>query len=141
MKSEVLRILKMVEEGKIDSEVASKLIDSLEDKTEENNNQSKISNKENVEKVYNEFVSNPKLEGEKMLYVFVYGNGDNKVKVKLPIKFIKAVLGATNSENIPGLKNTGVDIEVIKNAIDNGLEGRIVEIESEEGDTVIIEIK
>lgn len=145
MKTEVLRILKMVEEGKIDSEAASKLIDSLDDKVEENNEivKENIVNKEYSEKEFNKFISESNnVSGGKMLYIFVHSKCGDKVRVKLPIGFIKLILGATSGKSIPGVdSNLNIDMNIIRDAINNGLEGRIIDIQSEDGDTVIIEIR
>ena len=51
------------------------------------------------------------------------------------------MLAATNK--IPSMSKVEdkVDMDLIRNAIDQGITGRIVEVESAEGDIVIVEIK
>lgn len=147
MKSEVMRILKMVEEGKIDSEAAAKLIDALNNGEEvviENDKPKKSEkafSKEEISDAAQKFLEETPKNGEMMLYVFVMSGDGDKVKVKIPISFIKTILDATNK--MPSMKELDdkVDMEVIKQAIENGVCGRIVEVESADGDFVIVEIK
>jgi hypothetical protein len=117
MKEDILRIMKMVEEGKIDTDKASELIEAI--KTSEGNERTVPAN-------YN----------EKMLKVRVSG-GEDKVVVNLPIKVIKSIGGAIKS--IPAMKQyADIDIQAILEAISNGLEGEIVNVTSANGETVTI---
>lgn len=122
MKDEIQRVLKMLEEGKIGSEKAAELIDLLK------NNDKPIEVKEASPEYLN-----------KMLKVNISEQGGDKVNVKVPIKFIKALGGAVTK--IPGVEMQGVDIKMIMDAIDEGLDGKIVDISSENGDIVEIVIE
>lgn len=122
MKDEIQRVLKMLEEGKIDSEKAAELIDLLK------NNDKPVEVKEASPEYLN-----------KMLKVNISEQGGDKVNVKVPIKFIKALGGAVTK--IPGVEMQGVDIKMIMDAIDEGLDGKIVDISSENGDIVEIVIE
>lgn len=122
MKDEIQRVLKMLEEGKIDSEKAAELIELLK------NNDKPVEVKETSPEYLN-----------KMLKVNISEQGGDKVNVKVPIKFIKALGGAVTK--IPGVEMQGVDIKMIMDAIDEGLDGKIVDISSENGDIVEIVIE
>lgn len=118
MKEEVAKILKMVEEGKIDSEKAAELIDAI--------------NK-------NDTLPQPivSVSKEKMLTVRVLSEGKDTVNIRIPIKFLKSLGNAINNIKIPGVSDQeGIDIKMIMEAIDSGLEGKIVDIKTGNGDIV-----
>lgn len=118
MKEEVKRILKMVEEGKIDSDKAIELIEAL-DKFD---NMQKLTVSQNL---------------DKMLKVRVLSATKDTVNVNIPVKFLKAIGNAVNNIKIPGVsEQEGIDIKMIMEAIDSGLEGKIVDVKSSNGDIV-----
>lgn len=120
MKEDIMKIMKMVEEGKIDTDKATELIEAI--KTSEEKERTVPTN-------YN----------DKMLKIRVSG-GKDKVNVNMPIKVIKSIGGAIKS--IPGMKeNADIDIQAILEAISNGLEGEIVNVVTEDGETVTIVIE
>ncbi|MCY6371496.1 hypothetical protein OXH55_12675 [Clostridium ganghwense] len=122
MKEEISRILKMVEDGKIDSEKAAELIAAI---------------KENKEPVNLTKTSTE----EKMLKVKVRSNGGDNVDIKVPINFVKAMLGIAGK--IPGMNQEGIDIDpqIISDAIDNNMAGKIVDVKSANGDIVEVVIE
>lgn len=122
MKEDISRILKMVEEGKIDSEKASELIEAL-NSVQTINIAKKIDN------------------SEKMLKVRVISGTDDKVNVNLPIKFIKNVLNACGKIplDINGIES--IDTKLIADAIESGIEGKIVDVKSSKGDIVEVWIE
>lgn len=122
MKEEISRILKLVEEGKIDSDKAAELIDALKQKDQP---------------VLPKVVSQDYLN--KMLKIKVLSQDGDKVNVSLPVKFIKAVGGAVNK--VPGVDLQGVDMKIIMDAIDEGIDGKIVDVQSGDGDIVEIVIE
>lgn len=123
MKEEVKRILKMVEEGKIDVDKASELIDAL----------NKSANEQPI-------VLSKNLD--KMLKVRVLSATKDTVNVNVPIKFLKAIGNAVNNIKIPGISDEdGIDIKMIMEAIDSGLEGKIVDVKSSNGDIVEVYIE
>lgn len=123
MKEEIKRILKMVEDGKIDLDKASELIEAI-----------------------NKPVNIPQLSTsgnlDKMLIVKVWSATKDIVNVNIPIKFLKAIGNAVNNIKIPGITDTdGIDIKMIMEAIDSGLEGKIVDVKSGNGDIVEVSIE
>lgn len=131
MKEDVLRILKMIEEGKIDAESGSKLIEALGEKTSE---EKVIMQRYKDESSY--------VNNEKMLYVLVDSHDGDKVKVNVPMNFVKNILSATGKLPIKaeGLESN-IDMEIIKEAIMNDITGKIVDVETHDGDKVIVEIR
>ena len=123
MKEEIKRILKMVEEGKIDSDKASELIEAI----------SKSSNAMTLTAPRNL---------DKMLKVRVLSATKDTVNVNVPIKFLKAIGNAVNNIKIPGISDEGgIDIKMIMEAIDSGLEGKIVDVKNGNGDIVEVSIE
>nr|WP_097027957.1 hypothetical protein [Clostridium peptidivorans] len=118
MKEEVKRILKMVEEGKIDSDKAIELIEALD----------KFASVQQLTVSQNL---------DKMLKVRVLSATNDTVNVNIPVKFLKAIGNAVNNIKIPGVsEQEGIDIKMIMEAIDSGLEGKIVDVKSSNGDIV-----
>lgn len=123
MKEEVKRILKMVEEGKIDSDKATELIEALNNST----NDTQLAATGNL---------------DKMLKVRVLSATQDTVNVNVPVKFLKAIGNAVNNIKIPGVsEQEGIDIKMIMEAIDSGLEGKIVDVKSGNGDIVEVSIE
>ncbi|MCM0649301.1 hypothetical protein NBE98_13060 [Clostridium swellfunianum] len=122
MKEEVKRILKMVEEGKINSDKATELIEALNKTT-----------------AVSEMPVSSNLD--RMLRIKVLSHDKDNVNVNVPVRFLKAV--GSSIKNVPGLKENGVDIDIktIMDAIDSGLEGKIVDIQTADGDIVDISIE
>lgn len=128
-----LRILKMLEEGKITSEEAAKLLSALSEGEPKN-----VIAKEETN--LSEFFNIPKAEGKaKMLYIRVLsGEGDN-VKITLPVEVIK-LMGKLGKANIAELEKYNIDFDMIIQAIENDIKGPIVQIDTEDGTKVLIEI-
>ena len=123
MKEEVKRILKLVEEGKIDTDKATDLIEALNSQPE------------------TQQLSKPG-SSDKMLRVRVISGTEDNVNVNIPINFLKAIGTAVNNIKIPGVsEQEGIDIKMIMEAIDSGLEGKIVDVKSGNGDIVEVTIE
>ncbi len=123
MKEEIKRILKMVEDGKIDMDKASELIEAINKPT----NLAQLSPSRNL---------------DKMLKVKVLSATKDIVNVNIPIKFLKAIGNAVNNIKIPGISDAeGIDIKMIMEAIDSGLDGKIVDVKSSNGDIVEVYIE
>lgn len=109
---EKLRILKMLEEGKITSDEANKLLETIEDKTEN-------------------------IEGKaRWLKVKVIERGAQKINIKIPLKLIKigAKIGGNINIKLPSeatekLAEKGINLENIKDV--EKLNELLVELEKE----------
>ncbi|QGU96430.1 hypothetical protein GOM49_16185 [Clostridium bovifaecis] len=129
MKEDVSRILKMMEEGKIDSDKAAELISAIKEREKEEPSTITLNKVSNL---------------EKMLKIKVRSIKGDNVDIKLPIKFVKAILSATG--RIPGISMNGTEgmdihMDMIADAIENGIDGKIVDIKSANGDIVEIAIE
>lgn len=117
MNEEIMRVLKMLEEGKIDSQKASELISLLNSKTEET---IELTNK------------------DKMFKVLVKSSKGDNVNINIPVKFISTLGNAIKKlpkvDGVEGLEE--IDIQAILKAVSEGLEGKIVDVKSESGDIV-----
>jgi hypothetical protein len=129
MKEEITRVLTMVQEGKIDAEKGSELIQVLKEK----------------EETGNKFLKKSTAYLDKTLKIRVVSTENDNVKVNLPIKLVKLVLMAGHSiaASIPQSEKyvKDIDINLIVEAIENELDGQIVDIKSANGDTVSVIIE
>lgn len=126
MKEEIARVLTMVQEGKIDAEKGSELIQVLKGK----------------EETGNQFLEKKAKYLDKTLKIRVVSAEDDNVTVNLPLKLVKAVLLAGHSiaASLPQSAKyvKDVDISLIIEAIENEIDGQIVDVKSANGDTVSI---
>ncbi|MBX9976429.1 SHOCT-like domain-containing protein [Cytobacillus firmus] len=126
MKEEITRVLTMVQEGKIDADKGSELIQVLKEK----------------EATGNKVLEKTARYLDKTLKIRVVSAENDNVTVNLPIKLVKAVLMAGHSiaASIPQSEKyvKDIDISLIIEAIENELDGQIVDIKSANGDTVSI---
>jgi len=137
MNEEISRILKMVEEGKIDSEKAMQLIEALKGENKEivNLDKSPSSNGQ----------SNSKFK-VKMLRIKVRSNENDIVNINLPLAFVSSMIktvGRIPNVNVNGMNDIDMDAmtQTILEAIDGGVGGKIVDIKTGDGDTVEIVIE
>lgn len=126
MKEEITRVLTMVQEGKIDADKGSELIQVLKEK----------------EETGNKLFEKPTKYLDKTLRIRVVSAENDNVTVNLPIKLVKVVLMAGHSiaASIPQSEKyiKDIDINLIIEAIENELGGQIVDIKSANGDTVSV---
>ncbi|KMY45952.1 hypothetical protein AC622_18540 [Bacillus sp. FJAT-27916] len=126
MKEEITRVLTMVQEGKIDAEKGSELIQVLKDK----------------EETANKLVEKPARYLDKTLKIHVVSAQNDNVTVNLPIKLIKVLLTAGHSiaASIPQSEKyvKDLDINLITEAIEHELDGPIIDVKSANGDTVSV---
>lgn len=129
MKEEIAKVLTMVQEGKIDANKASELIQILKDKEE--------TGSKRLEKT-DKYL-------DKTLKIRVISSENDNVTVNLPIKLVKVVLMAGHSiaASIPQSEKyvKDIDINLIIEAIENELDGQIVDVKSANGDTVSVIIE
>lgn len=129
------RVLKMIEEGKISAEDGLKLLEALESNP---GDKVKVNKQPIVDE--NEFFKIDKNSSkEKMIYIRVISSDGERVKVNIPIGFFK-VLGSNSLMGSANLDKYNIDVNSIIDAVENGFEGRLVEVNSDDGDRVIIEI-
>ncbi|MBU5456136.1 hypothetical protein EDD65_10715 [Keratinibaculum paraultunense] len=126
LKEEKLQILKMIEERKITPEEGINLLDALE----------------NVEETY---VDNKQA---KWLKIKVFDPDDNtKINVTIPIALIDVgmkMAGKFGPAFVPELKEADInenDLKELFEAIKNGAMGKLVDIESEDGEKVEIVVE
>lgn len=126
MKDEISKILKMVEEGKINAEEGTELIDLLKEK--ENDGTLKTVN-----------------YSKKSVRIKVFEEDKVKVNITVPIKLIQVLLniGKGIASMVPDGENylKEVDLNIISEAIEQQVEGPIVDIETDEGERVLITIE
>ncbi|MGJ7921725.1 SHOCT-like domain-containing protein [Neobacillus sp. LXY-4] len=129
MNDEISRVLTMVEEGKLDKDKAAELIDVLQGKGKQSEQ-----NKQTLTSYL-----------DKMLKIRVTSEIGDNVNVNLPIRLVKAVLkvGVSIAERIPEAEKyvKDIDVELLIEAIENELDGPIVDITSANGDKVLVVIE
>jgi len=118
-----LRILEMIENKTITAAEGAELLKAL-DKNEEKS------------------VLKPKRNAFKMFKIKVLSADGDKVNVQIPIEFAKVALssgkGFMKLDQIEGLD---LDIDLLLEMIDTGVLGKIVDVESADGDIVEIIIE
>lgn len=123
MKDEIAKIIAMVQEGKIDSDEAGELIGAL-----------KESNKTTSGSYLN-----------KTFKIKIKSSKKDDVNVNIPIKFVKGLMkmGHGIATSIPQANKYAADIDMnlLMHAIDNEIDGQIVDIQSANGDIVSIIIE
>lgn len=138
---EKMRILKMVEEGRLTAEQAVNLIDALEQPDEH------ASNKERTDSVTlfdGQFpsVSDTTSYENKMLRIVVDSADGDKVNIQLPVKIIRQVLKLTGKLPIQSDGLEGIDLDALTASIleclDNETLGNIVEVHAADGSVVQI---
>ena len=132
MNEEVMRVLKMIEEGKITADKAKELIDALK------NEQATVNAPAVVE------MENSNYE-EKFLKIKVLSAEGDKVNVQFPVKVIKEIIKVTGKIPMGSAGLEGVDMQDLLNTVaaclDNESMGQIVDISSKNGDIVKIVIE
>ncbi|WP_308634073.1 SHOCT-like domain-containing protein [Paenibacillus silvisoli] len=143
MKEEISKVLSMLQEGKINSEQASALIDALKEKQTAQASQAvQVLGKPDFAR-HARSASGAYLD--KTLKVRIKSQDNDNVNVNLPLKLVKAVLGAGHSiaSNIPQAAKyvKDIDINLLLDAIENELDGQIIDIRSGENDTISVVIE
>ena len=137
MNEEISRILKMVEEGKIDSEKAMQLIEALKGESKEAIILDKSANDDSH--------SNSKFK-VKMLRIKVRSKENDIVNINLPLAFVSGMIktfGKIPNVNVNGMNDVDMDAmtQTILEAIDGGIGGKIVDIQTGDGDVVEVVIE
>lgn len=131
MKDEIAKVIAMAQEGKVSAEEASELIQL-------------IGEKENTSKTSATARTTGKYL-ERSLRIKVQSGEADKVNVSIPLKLIKVVLkmGHGIAANIPEAKEytEHINVDLIMEAINQEMVGNIVDIETENGDVVLITIE
>ena len=138
---EKLRILKMVEEGKLSAEQAVELLKALEGTVPEGETADYDQDAYEQTAIVN---SNIPYEN-KMLRVIVDSPAGDKVNIQLPVKIIRQMLKVTGKLPIKSEELEGIDLEALTasvlECIDNETLGNIVEVNRSDGTTVRIYIR
>lgn len=134
---EKMRILKMLEEGKITAEQAMGLINAIGESIPEEN----TGNDNRASGEWMEIVTKPDVSYEnKMLRIVVDSPSGDKVNVQLPVKIIRQVLKVTGKLPIQGENMKDIDLDAltasILECIDNETLGNIVDVNAADGTTV-----
>lgn len=114
---EIKKILKMVEEGKINADEGYRL----------------------MEAVLGDILKRGKRV--KMFKIYVKDEEGDEVNLKIPVSLIQFILKFVPKDKIEDLKGKDIDLEEILSSINIESEGEILNIKSEEGDTVKIWIE
>lgn len=142
MKEEIGKVLSMMQEGKIDADKASELIAALREKQPAHAAQA-VQTLGKSDYSRSAYAAGGYLD--KMLKIRITSQENDNVNINLPIKLVKAVLGAGRSiaSNIPQAAKyvKDIDIDLLIDAIENELDGQIIDIRSGEGDTVSVVIE
>jgi len=126
MREDLLKILNMLSEGKLNVEKSADLIEAMYAKEEKN-----------LEVVKN--------YDKRMLRVLVDSEDGDNVKINLPVVVITSILKATGKLPIKSADIEGIDFEMLTEsiiaALDNEMIGDIITVDSSNGDVVRIIIE
>ncbi len=130
MTDERLQILKMLEEGKITAEEASRLLEALKTAGGQDNGN------ERIEAVW----ESPRKA--KWMRIEVNERDGNRVRIKLPVAIVRAALRIGGGHlSIGGFDSDELGpelMEELEQALLNGETGLLVDVEEEDGDKVKI---
>ncbi len=119
---EKMKILEMVENKTITASEAAELLKALEET--------------------NEVVIKPKNEAFKMFKIKVNSADGDKVNIQIPVEFAKIALkGGKGFMKVEQIEDLDLDFDQIVEMIDKGMDGKIVDIVSADGDKVEITIE
>lgn len=120
---EKLRILKMVEEGKITAEQGAELMSSM-----------------NIDATKQQVTIVKGGYDKKMFRIIVNSISGDKVNIQFPVGAIKKILKATGKLPIPEKDLQGVDLssmmDAISECLEDEIEGDFVNVEASDGTTV-----
>lgn len=133
MNEEIMRVLKMIEDGKITADKAKEIIEALKQEQSEVVNPPVV-----VEQTSTNYE-------DKFLKIKVLSSEGDKVNVQFPIKVIKEIIKVTGKLPMGTAGMEGVDMQDLMNTIaaclDNESMGQIVDITSKNGDIVKVVIE
>lgn len=123
MKDQIAKIIAMLQEGKINSSEAEELISAL---------------KEPEQSTGDKYLN-------KMFKVRIKSESKDDVNVNIPLKLVKTLLkmGHGIAANIPQASKYAedLDVDLLMNAIDNEVDGKIIDVQSANGDIVAVYIE
>lgn len=122
MNEEIKRILKLVEDGKLNSDQATELIGALK-------NQSGAGKAATAQIV------------DRHLKVNITSSKGKNLNIKLPVKFVKGIIKATGKMPVHINGDQEIDMKVISDAIANDVTGKIVEMKTNNGDYLEVVIE
>lgn len=126
MNEEIERVLRMVEEGKINSMEGTELIRLIKEGGGDESERDAAYSKRSVR-------------------IKVLSNDVPKVNLTVPLKLVRVLIniGKGITSAIPDAEKyvRDVDLDVIMEAIEQQVEGDIIDLETEEGDRVLISIE
>ncbi|EJE7236045.1 TPA: hypothetical protein PTV43_003075 [Clostridium botulinum] len=126
MREDLIKVLKMLSEGKINIEKCADLVEAMYKNKETN-----ITNVNN----YN----------EKMFKIYVDSSEGDNVKINIPVVVLNSILKITGKLPIKNADLEGVDLEMLAETISKAIEseilGEIVSVNSSKGDIVRIVIE
>lgn len=152
MSEEKMKILRMLEEGKLTAEQTASLLASLNEEapvppTNPNHPdgiKGGVSREELNARWEAENMNDNPFPGQKIMLIRVLSGSGDRVKVNLPLNFVKGIIKATGKMPYIQADMEGVDVnaimETVMAAIDQDLTGRFVDVETGEGDRIVIEI-
>ena len=132
--NEKMKILEMIEKGTITPEEGAKLLASIEKETV-------------TAEIYTpERKMNASKKAMMMFKVFVRTHDGDKVNVQIPLEFAKIAMKSQNINAIINNKKISdldidIDWEMIEQLISQGVTGKLVDIETKDGDIVLVSIE
>lgn len=126
------QIMQMVAEGILSVDEALRLLDAIEESEQKSQPKQEIERRPSSPIQYT--------RKAKMFRIFVDSSKNDKVRVNVPVSLIRAGLDFSRQLEMSGIDmgTSGLDIEMILQAVEDGQVGEIVDVVSAEGDHVRI---
>ncbi|QHW34061.1 hypothetical protein GZH47_26895 [Paenibacillus rhizovicinus] len=143
MKEEIGKVLSMMQEGRIDADKASELIHALKETQPGTASHAAQGLGQSGYSKNQDSASGGYLN--KTLKLRITSQDNDNISINLPIRLVKAILGAGHSvaAQIPQAAKyvKDIDIDMLISAIENELDGQIVDIRSGDKDTITVVIE
>ncbi|WP_146161871.1 SHOCT-like domain-containing protein [Halanaerobium saccharolyticum] len=135
MNEEKMRILEMLQDGKINAEETEKLLAALGEEESGQTGALQLKNRERTEK------SDSKEGNKRHLRIIVNETGKEKVNMSLPLGIAKSILNFVPQSAKDKMAAKDIDLNALTKTIDDLSEEKEILRVDDEGETVIIRVE
>ncbi len=135
MNEEKMRILEMLQDGKINAEETEKLLAALGEKESGSSKAVQLKNRESGG------ASNSEGNNKKHLRIIVNEEGKEKVNISLPLGIAKSLLNFVPQSAKEKIADQDIDLDALIKTIDDLSEEKEILRVDDEGETVIIRVE
>jgi len=133
MKTEQEQVLEMLAEGKVTVEEAQQLLDALNQKQE-------VAQEAEIDISGLPAKRGGLFRKPRMIYIVVVENGKKKVNIRIPLALAKVGMRFV-PDDVVDVAGEKINLDEIFDAIHDGVDGNLVEVDDEKGNQVRIFVK